>query len=434
VTPRRLLAWTISLAIGAEIFSGNWELMGLPPLDRLLFLAAGAVVLWYGGRASFTGTLRARPIHAVLLCTATYAIVSSIGAGTLSDSRARFALLDRLGLLPFVMFVLAPLVFGEARNRDILLKTLMCVGTFLGAIAIFEGLGLDQYVFPRYIRDVAAVDLSGRAGGPFTESGANGLAMFMCLVAAAVGLATWKSARLRIWCYAVIVICLAGIVFTLTRAVWIAAASSAVAGLAFMPRTRKLILPIAVATAVAVAAMLTFIPDLQFEASNRVADQQPIWDRLNTNRAAIEMVKARPLFGSGWQTFRQEGPSYMWQADTYPLSGAGLEVHNVFLSHAAELGLLGGLLWLAALLGAVGGAILRRGPPELLAWRAGLLAVFIAFVVSANLNPLSTAFPNLLLWTWAGVVAREHFLVARLEPAPQSNGFAGVHDSTRSLA
>jgi O-antigen ligase len=85
-------------------------------------------------------------------------------------------------------------------------------------------------------------------------------------------------------------------------------------------------------------------------------------------------------------------------------------VHNVFLSHGAELGIVGSVLWLCGLLGAVGGAILRRGPPELFAWRLGLVAVFVAFLVVAMLGPLSYPFPNLLLWIWAGVAGAPYFL------------------------
>ena len=143
-----------------------------------------------------------------------------------------------------------------------------------------------------------------------------------------------------------------------------------------------------------------------------------MWDRYNTNNAAIRMIKARPLFGFGWQTFPTTGPDYMRQADTYPITKSTLEVHNVFLSHAAELGLVGSILWLGAFLSAVGGALLRRGPPELRLWRIGLLAIFAAFVSVAMFGPLSYPFPNALMWTWAGIAGAPYFLG---EPDPPSH-------------
>jgi O-antigen ligase len=270
--------------------------------------------------------------------------------------------------------------------------------------------GLDRYVIPGYIDDPNVGILFGRARGPFLESGANGLAMFMCAVAAAIGFATWRSRAARIGCASVVALCLVGSVFTLTRAVWIAVIVGSIVGLLWLPATRRYLLPALAVGAVAVVALLQVVPGLRNDVNTRVQDDQSVWDRYNTNRAALAMVEARPLFGFGWQTFQTDGPSYMTQAADYPLTGAGLEVHNVFLSHAAELGLVGSLLWLSSFLGAIGGAIGRRGPPELAPWRAGLAAITAAFLVSANLSPLSAAFPNLVLWLWAGIVARDHFL------------------------
>jgi hypothetical protein len=50
----------------------------------------------------------------------------------------------------------------------------------------------------------------------------------------------------------------------------------------------------------------------------------------------------------------------MRQQPGYPITGTGREVHNVFLSHAAELGIPGLLLWLAAFGGAVWRGFSRR--------------------------------------------------------------------------
>jgi O-antigen ligase len=182
-----------------------------------------------------------------------------------------------------------------------------------------------------------------------------------------------------------------------------------------IPKARRFVLPAIAIGAVGVFAALALVPGLHTKVDTRLQDESPVWDRYNTNSAAIRMVEARPLFGFGWQTFVATAPDYMRQADTYPLTGANLEVHNVFLSHAAELGLVGSALWTAGLFGAVGGAIVRRGPPELLPWRVGLIAIFVAFLSVASFGPLSYPFPNLLLWTWAGIAGTCTFLVPRAQ-------------------
>jgi O-antigen ligase len=400
----------LSLAIAAEIFSGNWGNFGAPPLDRVL-VVAGLIALVLGGvRAVSSRRLRLRPIHLLLVVVATYATASALAANTFSEADARFALLDRFGLLPFLMFALAPLVFGRPKQRQFLLAVLVVVGGYIGIVNFFELVGPRALVFPSYITNPAIGLHAGRARGPFVESVADGLSLYMCGVAAVIGLTIWRRRWVRIACVAVVALAALGIVLTLTRAVWIGATAGTLVAMLVVPRARRYVIPTILLGTLGVVVALAVVPGLSSKASNRLEDESPVWDRYNTNRAALRMAEARPIFGFGWQTFTTKGPDYMRQADTYPLTGAGLEVHNVFLSHAAELGLVGAALWAIALFSAIGGAIVRRGPPELQAWRVGLLAIFVAFLVVANFGPLSYAFPNLLLWTWAGIAGADFFL------------------------
>ena len=277
----------------------------------------------------------------------------------------------------------------------------------------FEGVGLNNLVIPNYIVDPNVGLHFGRARGPFVEAVADGLSLYMCVVAAAIGIAVWRKPWIRFVCGTVIVLGGLGILFTLTRAVWIGAVAGTLAAMVVVPRARRYIVPALIVGAIGVIAALALVPGLSSKAGDRVNETAPVWDRYNTNNAALRMVEARPIFGFGWQTFVDKGPDFLRQTDAYPLTGAGLEVHNVFLSHLAELGVVGAALWCVALFGAVGGAIVRRGPPELYPWRVGLLAVFVCFLVVANLGPLSYALPNLLLWTWAGIAGAEYFLAPR---------------------
>jgi O-antigen ligase len=401
----------LSLSIGAEVFSGNWKYLHVPlGADRVLFvLGIGSLILG-GVRAVSERRLRARPIHLLLLATAVYATASAIAVHTFNQSNGRFALLDRLGIIPFVMFCLAPLLFRQAKQRKFLLLVLVALGGYLGLVAFLEGVGLNRLVLPSYIRNPNIGLHYGRARGPFLESAADGLSLYMCGVAAVLGMRVWQSRGARIACAVVAGLCGLGVIFTLTRAVWVAAVVGTLAAILVSPRTRNLIAPTVIIGVVVVLAVVFFVPGLSSKVQGRAQDQLPVWDRYNTNDAAVRMVEAKPIFGFGWQTFVSKGPAYLRQASSYPLTGAGNEVHNVFLSHAAELGLVGFLLWTLALFSAVGGAIVRRGPPDLAPWRSGLVAIFVAFLVVANLGPLSYAFPNLLLWTWAGIAGADHYL------------------------
>ena len=81
-----------------------------------------------------------------------------------------------------------------------------------------------------------------------------------------------------------------------------------------------------------------------------------------------------------------------------------LAIHNVFLLFATELGLVGLTLFLCCFVVAIGGAIARRGPPELLPWRVGLLAIATFCLVIASFAPMGYVFPSMIPWLWAGIV------------------------------
>lgn len=399
------------VAFGAAltVFSQYSDEMGLPiSLDRVC-MASGLLSLAIG----LPGAVRDRvlvwrPVHAVLGLTAAYAIVSALAAGTLTETSGIFAILDRLGIMPFLAFLLAPMLFGTKERRDKLLAVLVGCGLYLGLTAVFEGIGATALLWPNYINDPAVGIHFGRARGPFAEAVANGLALYGCAVACAVAVVTWRTVRSRAFAGAVAVLCLAGTIFTLTRAVWLATVAATFLALLFHERTRRVLGPLVVTGFVALFIVFATVPGFSDAAEERTNSQRPLWDRYNTNRAAVNMIEDRPLFGVGWQRFRDESRDYFELSPNYPLTGAHIEVHNVFLSHAAELGIIGVSLWTLGLLLAMAAAIVRPGPADLDPWRLGTVALFAHWLIVASFGPLSYAFPNLLLWLWAGVAAMGH--------------------------
>ena len=77
----------------------------------------------------------------------------------------------------------------------------------------------------------------------------------------------------------------------------------------------------------------------------------------------------------------------------------------MFLSNAVELGVIGGGLWLLALLLAVQTGLkgFGRAPPEEVVWKYAVIAFTIAWAIDANFTPLTYPFPNILLWLFAGM-------------------------------
>jgi putative inorganic carbon (HCO3(-)) transporter len=398
-------AWPLSLGVASMIFSSNWELAGSPlALDRIL-VAAGLLSLILRARR-IRDVLGREPetIHWLLLAAAIYALLSAAFASTIGDRAALFGLLDRYGIVPFILFAVAPAAFPDARRRRILLGTLTVVGAYLVYVSILAKLGPRSLVFPDYIVDPSIGIHADRARGPFVESVANGLALFECGVAAVFLSLTSIDRRVRIGAGLVAAGSALCIVLTVTRSVWVGSAVGLLAALLVTQQTRRLLVPTVGAVVAMILLAFAFVPGLRDDASFRESDQRPIWDRENANAAAVRMIEERPIVGFGWFTFTAKSPLYQRLSDNHILTRSGLEEHNVFLSNAVELGLLGTALWGVALFAAIGTAILRRGPPELGWWRVALVAIAVQWFVVANFVPLGYAFPNALLWLWAGVV------------------------------
>jgi putative inorganic carbon (hco3(-)) transporter len=401
------VAWVFSASIALTLFSGHWRELGFPNLispDRLLLLVGIIVFLLRDPALGRRPYVRLTPTHFVLVLAAALAICSGVAAGTIGEKSTLFPLLDRFGIIPFLLFTIAPAAFATERQRRILAGTLLAVGVYLSLTSILEGLNLDGLLFPHYLAEMSGEVQAGRARGPFLDAAVNGLALFNCAIASLVGYVTFAGKRARTLALAVAGLCIFALIFTQERSVWVGAVAGLLcAGLA-SPQLRRRLPLAALAIVAGIAVAFVLVPGLQQRTVERIGDQRTEWDRLNLNKAAENMIEARPLFGFGLGTFQAKSPSYFEQNQNFPLTNTGGELHNVFLSTAAELGLVGVATWVLALFLAVGGAIIVRGPPELYPWRIGLIAIAVMWLVVANLTPLVQGFPNQLLWLWAGVV------------------------------
>ncbi len=392
-------AVTISAGIALEVFSGQFSQLGSPVgIDRVV-VVAGIVAAVARDVRRRDGRLRVSGVHVLLLAIGAYGLISALFAEQLV-SNAVFGLVDYLGLLPFALFFIAPAAFPTERERNILLSTLVGVGLYLGITAVLETTGPASLIVPGYIADPSVGIHFGRARGPFVEAAGDGLAMFGCGVAAAIALARWRRGRWLAW--AALLACVFGVVYCLTRQVWVAAALGTVAGMVARRELRVWLIPAALVGVVAVGGAIALVPGLSERASTRVNDRRPVWDRLNSDNAALRMIADRPLLGHGWYTFGTESLRYYRQAPDRPVTTVG-RVHNVFLSYAAELGVLLCVAWVIALGLALMGGLRRRGPPDLDDWRSGLVAFAVAWAVVANFTPMGYAFAHSLLWLWAGL-------------------------------
>ena len=399
-------AWLISAGLAASMFSGHWSQFGLGPTlvpDRVLIVSGVAAVLLRLGPARDRPPLELRGVHFALAAAVAYAVISALMAGTLSDHNSLFAMIDQFGVIPFVVFTIAPLAFRTEHQRRILLGTLVATGAYLSLTALLEKLKLNALIFPGYITDPSVGIHYGRARGPFVEAVANGLALYACAVAAVIAFVIWRRRWQRAAALATAGLCLVGVQLTVTRAVWLGAVVASVFVLVAVPRLRRYLLPAAALGLCLVLVAFAAIPGLYSQASGRESDKSPIWERQNADAAALRMIAAKPLVGFGWFRHDTAKPAYFRLDPTIPLTGETVALHNLFLAYAVDLGLVGFGLWLLAGALAFGAAVRGRAPPELEPWRVGLGALVACYITAGIAGPLAYLYPTLLLWTWAGV-------------------------------
>ena len=403
--PRDLPAYLLCFvgAVFCNMFSGNSRLLGFPiGPDRLLF-GAGLTLLLLDHAAWRQMRLLLRPVHVFSLAVLALAIWSAYEHGTLGTSLGFYALLDRLAV-PFLTFALAPVIFSTPARRDVLLRCLVVIGLYLGATAFFEIVGPKSLVFPRYILDPNVGIQFGRARGPFVGSEADGLAMVQCGFAAAFASnrlrGGWKPvARVTVG------LCALGALLTLTRSVWLGSALGVLLACGLTRGLRKYLLPTIAAGAIIVTIAFAAVPGLKTKAFERATTQRSVYDRQNTDAAALRVIERHPLTGVGWLRFIDVNQNYVRQDPNYPITNIRIEVHNVVLSRAAELGIPGGALWVLAVLAGPCLVFFRRARSgDLAGWRVASIGGTGCWLVAIMLSPVPYPLPNLLVWLESGIV------------------------------
>jgi hypothetical protein len=107
-------AYTLSAALFLSPFAGNWPELGVPgPLspDRLLLAGGILAVLLRAPPIADRPRLRLSAAHWALGLAALYGVLSALVAGTLTDRDDLLKLVDAFGIMPFLVFLVAPLAF-----------------------------------------------------------------------------------------------------------------------------------------------------------------------------------------------------------------------------------------------------------------------------------------------------------------------------------
>ncbi|GAA2030143.1 O-antigen ligase family protein [Pseudokineococcus marinus] len=398
--------WLLLATLVLNVFSGiGSDALGLPISPDRLTLAAALGLLALDPWAWRRVRWHLRPVHVAMVALVVLAAWSAFVNDTLLTGYGLFALADRL-LVPFVLFAVAPVVFCTPERRDLLLKALTVLGLYLAITAVLERVA-PSLVYPRYIVDPSLGIQAGRSRGPFVASEAMGLVLVQCAFAAAFLSSRSRRAWRRI-ALLTTALCAVGVLLTLTRSVWLGALIGVVVACAQQRELRRLLPVMLAGGAVVVVALLAAVPSLQAAVNERATTTRSLDDRRNVNEAALRLIEREPLTGVGWVGFIDASDEYVRQADDYPVTNVRIEVHNVPLARAAELGIPGALLWaLCVVLGPLR-AVLRRvprsAPVDLVGWRLVLTGGAATWGVALLLSPVPYPLPNYLVFLLAGMV------------------------------
>lgn len=397
--------WCLLGALVCGMFSGYSALLGFPIGPDRVLLAAALVLLALDERRPRLGL---HPVYVPMVALVAWTAWSMSTHGLATSSNALFALLDRI-MVPFVMFVVAPLAFATPRRRRLLAQTIVLVGLYLGVLALLETFGPKALVWPRYILDPTIGIHQERARGPFGSAEANGMVLGIALAmalwlrspAAAVTSRLWR--LLALACLATTAL---GLVLTQTRSIWAAVPLALVCLAIGLPQIRRhLPLPI-VGAVVAFLLLLVVVPGFGQLLWDRLTTERSVYDRQNSNAAAWRIIEAQPLTGVGWTRFIDVGWDWVRQAPTYPITEINLEVHNVFLGRGAETGLPGMVLWIVCVALGPAAMLLRRPrDPERRGWWAVLIVAFWFWLLPSLTSPNPYPLPNNLFWLVGGIVA-----------------------------
>jgi putative inorganic carbon (HCO3(-)) transporter len=239
-------------------------------------------------------------------------------------------------VVPLILFHLAILTFRCAwslRSFEVFVILSLAYLTFIAIAFLADAQFL---IFPRFILDESLGIHADRARGPFLQAVANGMSLNILGILAIV-FAPQRRIFLLLW-----VALPFAVLATMTRAVWIAFAVSAVA-LCFrlgVRHLRRVCVTLVILGALSGAAVYFTENSLASALRERTAEQGPVDARMAVYDAGWSMFQERPL--SGWTAAR------MYEELARRMSGYHLRtffVHNTYLSLLIEFGIPGLLLY-----------------------------------------------------------------------------------------
>lgn len=310
-------------------------------------------------------------------------------------------------VVPFVLFHLARFIFDDPAALRILEVFTWIVLGYLILIAVLFFVGAKSWILPAFITDEGLGIHADRARGPFLQAVANGMTLN---ILGLLALDSYRRKRMPAWLGLVFLLTLpVAIAATLTRAVWLSFAGSAIVLLfSAVRKVKQACLFLIIACALGALAGVSFSNTETL--TDRLNERSPVEFRMAIYEAGWEMFLTKPLQGWGFAGMQRELTSRISEFHQEEFF-----FHNTFLEVVVQYGLLGLALylWVVIELFRLGrrqracwtsppGSLLDRGFRQL--WPVLLMVYFLngCFVV------LNYQFVNGLTFSLAGLMAAQN--------------------------
>ena len=311
--------------------------------------------------------------------------------------------------VPFAVFVLGRLTFDRERSVIAMFWTVIGIAAYSAAVSIFQIHGPTALVWPKYV--LANDQWPGRAVGVPNQPVGNGTLLIFGFVTAIVLASRRSEPTWRRWFLALVAAaCAYGVFLTRTRAVWLAFVLVVIAGIWCAKGFRRWFVVTAAFMVAGVASNWSTFTSADRQAGG-VGSTSEIHDRMNAIATALWAIGEKPWTGWGVGRFasvntyfhRSWGPDVPWEA------GFGIDAHFTELGIFADLGIIGGVVWLAILVSMIGLLVraYRTLPADRLTGRplatAAILVVLCLIVTGMTAELRNFDVTNALAMMMAGV-------------------------------
>ncbi|MBD8869498.1 O-antigen ligase family protein [Nocardioides donggukensis] len=342
-------------------------------------------------------------------------LAAALATSAARDADAAFRLDVRL-LFEVLLVVAMVTVLRSARHVDQVVNALLLAGGAISGWALVTSGEATAYLDGAVLAD--------RASGPFAQPNELGLlAAALLVLAVGVGITTTRPTT-RLLCVASGGLLLAALAESFSRGAWIGAAAGLVALAVLSPPSRRALALVCVLGAGTGGLLATLGSSLSAAVATRLASipeasGNPYDERTLIWAESLRQLQDRPLTGQGPGSFSAAAQS---AAAESAAGGARLEAehgHHLFLTVAAEYGLLGLTALLALIAGLIAITTGRRAWATTPPGRGrSLLPVLVSALVAVTVHglldyPLRNAVGSTTVWLLVGLLVAEHSHLAR---------------------